>query len=149
VEHGENLDPALPREESAPKLIDALASPQKPMGWGIAQGDDDFGVHKSDLGREPLPAGRHLLLCGHAIAWRPALHHVRDVHLFPGDPGAFEDFGEKLAGRANKGPTCLIFDLARGLADEHQFRGSTAFPKNGFASGLGKGTTLAGKDTLT
>jgi len=149
VEHGENLDPALPREEAAPKLIDALASPQKPMGGSIAQGDDDFGVHQSDLGREPFPAGRHLLLGGNAIPRRPAFHHVRDVHLFPGNPGAFEDFGEELAGRADKGPACLIFDLARGLADEHQFRGSTAFPKNDLASGLGKRTTLAGKDALT
>ena len=149
MEHGENLNPALPREEAAPKLIDALASSQKPMGWGIAQGDDDFGVHQSDLGREPLPAGCHLLLCGHAISRRPAFHHVRDVHLFPGDPGAFENFGEELASRADKGSARLIFDLAGGLADKHQFRGSKAFPKNHLASGLGKGTTLAGKDALT
>jgi len=148
VEHGENLDPPFPGEEAAPKLIDAFASPQKPMGGSITQGDDDFGVHKSDLGREPLPACGHFSLCGNTVPRRPAFHYVRNVHLFPGDPHAREDFGEELAGWTNKGAPCLIFGLARGFTNEHQFRGSAALPKNNLAPGLRKGTTLAGKNAV-
>lgn len=146
MEHGENLDAPLPREEAAPKLIDALTSSQKPVGGGIAQGDDDFGVYKSDLGREPFPTCCHFFLGGDAVSRRSAFHHIRDVHLLARDLRAFQDFGEELAGWADKGPTCLIFDLAGGFSDEHQFRGRAAFPKNDLAPGLRKGTTLTGKD---
>ena len=149
MEHGENLDPPFPGEEAAPKLIDAFASAQKPMGGSIAQSDDDFWAHKGDLGREPLPACCHFFLCGNAVSRRPAFYHIRDINLFPRDSRALQDFGEKLSCWADERAACSIFDLAGGFADEHQFRGSAALPKNDLASGLRKGTTLARKDTLT
>jgi hypothetical protein len=83
-----------------------------------------------------FPGGRHFTTFVMYTSSRgiPALSRIL-VRSWPAGP--------------TKGRPCLIFDLAGGLADEHQFRGSTTFPKNGLASELGKRTTLAGKDTLT
>ncbi len=149
MEHGKNLDPPFPGEEAAAELIDALTSAQKPMGWGIAQSDDDFRVHKSNLGRKPLPACGHFFLCGNTVPRRPAFHHIRDVYLFSRNPYTFENFREKLAGWTDKGAPRLIFDLSRGFADEHEVGRSAAFPENYLAPGLRERTTLTGKNTLT
>lgn len=100
------------------------------MCRSIAEGDDDLWAYETDLRRQPLPAGNHFLPSRHAVSWRSTLDDIGDVHVFPGDPRALQDLGEKLTSRANEGTTALIFHLAWCFADEHELRGDAALTKH-------------------
>ena len=59
---------------------------------------------------------------GVAIARRPALDHVRDVHIRPRQADRFDDLGEQLPRASDERLALDVFIRARRLADEHEPR---------------------------
>ncbi len=118
------------------------------MGGGVSEGHDDLGPDKGDLCGQPFPTGGHFFSGGHSVFRRPTLHHVGDVHLFPGDLSALQDGGEELPGRAYEGPARLVFHLARCLANQHEIGRHPAFPKHQVRARLPQWTTGTGTHTL-
>ncbi len=146
MEHGEDFYASFPGKEPAAQLVDPVVTAQKPVGGGVAKGDDDFGTNKANLRGQPLPAGGHFLPCGNAVPGRPALHHIGYVNLFSLDPRALQDLGEKLSSWANKRPARLVFHFSWSFADKHKNGGRTAFPKHHLGSGFAQWATAAGKN---
>ena len=89
----------------------------------VAEGEDHHGLDGLDLGHEKRVARRHLVRLGIAIAFRPALHHVRDIAVsiaVEADASRGEHPGEELARAADEGDALLFLFLARAFADDHQ-----------------------------
>lgn len=149
MEHGEDLDSSLPRKEATAQGIDSVVAAQKPVRGSIAQRDDYLWSNKPDLRGQPLPASGHFLPGGHAVPRRPALHHVRYVHLIPLNAHALQDLGEELPRRTDKRPAGLIFYLPWGLADEHERCRSATLSEHHIGAGLAQATAAARKDAQT
>ncbi len=94
---------------------------QQKAGGGLAQADDDFGLHRGDLTIEEDAAGFHLGGLWVAILRRPALDDIADVDLGARDAQAlFDHVGEKFTGLAHEGQASKIFLLARTFPYEEQ-----------------------------
>ena len=75
-----------------------------------------------ELTVEPRRARLDLVGLRIAVARRPALHDVRDVHVGAGQADALDELREELAGAADERLALQVLLLARPLADEHQTR---------------------------
>ena len=120
VERGDEHRAVAERELLAAQLRDALLGVEEQLGGEVAERDDDRGSMNSSCASR---YGRHASISSGlrvAVARRPALHDVRDVHLVAVEPDALDQAGEQPAGAADERLAVEVFLLARALAHEHQ-----------------------------
>jgi len=95
-------------------------------------------------------SGLDLVLLRISITGRPALEHVRDVHLITVEADPAEEFVEQLACLADEGLALLVLVEPRRLADEHQVGARIADAEDDLRPAFGQpalrtGGDLAGK----
>src|SRR5262245_59071829 len=86
------------------------------------QGDDHFRFDGVDLPEQKWLAGIDFVLFRVPVLRRPALDHVRNVHIVTRQTDRLDDFREQLPGAADKGNSLFVFVGAGCFADEHQVR---------------------------
>ncbi len=110
----------------AAQLRDAEGLAEQPVHRRGAQGHDDAGPDQINLLVQVGNAGGHLvggrLAVAGGLAERigPALQDVADIDVRPLQAHGLDDFGEQLAGLADKRFALFVFVRARRLANEHE-----------------------------
>ena len=133
------------RELLTTDLGDAFFRLQQQLRREVAERNDHARFDELELTIEPGRAGLDLVRLRIAVAGRTTLHDVRDVHVGPRQPDAFDELRKQLAGPADEGLTFQILLLARSFAHEHQIGIGAAHtedhlrtPAREFAQGAGE-----------
>jgi len=150
--HDGDAAPGLPL---AAEPGDADGFAEESFDGGGAEGDEDFGADQIDLFLQVGDAGGHFRGGGLAVASGlpggvgAALEDVGDVDGVAGEAGRDDDFGEELAGGANKRFAHAVFVRAGGLADEHEAGIDVTDAKDDIFAGVGEvGALDAGQGLL-
>ncbi len=107
---------------------------------------DELRLDQLDLAEEVALAG--LDLVGHRVAvpGRPALDHVRDVHVLAGHADPAQELVEELARLADERVALLVLVEAGRLADEHQLGVRVPDAEDDLGAALGKAAARAAGD---
>ena len=90
------------------------------LGGEVPERGHELRLDQLELAEEVALAGLDLVGLRIAVPGRPALEHVRDVHVPPGQADALEQPVEELACRADERVALLVLVEAGRLADEHE-----------------------------
>ena len=108
------------RELLAAQLRDPLLGLEQQLGREVSERDDHARLDQLELAVEPGRARLDLVGLRVAVARRPALHDVGDVHVGAGQADALDELGEQLARPADERLALQVLLLARAFAHEHQ-----------------------------
>ena len=123
MEYGKQ--PHLPAADAgdlrtSPHLADRCRVATEKAGGEVSKGHDDGRINDPELAFEPGRAVCDLLWLRVAVLGRAALEHVRNEHLFPGQPYSPEERVEKAARRPHEGKPLPVLTGAGSLTDEHE-----------------------------
>ena len=105
---------------AAAQARDRIERAQQRLRRELAERDDHLRLDGVDLPEQEWLARLDFVLLGVAVLRRPALDHVRDVHVLALQIDRFDDLRQQLPGAADERNALLIFVGARRFADEHQ-----------------------------
>jgi hypothetical protein len=122
---------------------DPIRLSRQELGREVAERADHTRPDQLDLGEQVALAGGDLVGLRIAVARGPALEHVGDVHLRPGQTDRLEQAFENLAGLADERHALLVLVVAGRLADEHQVGVGITRPDHDLRARRGEGALLA------
>ena len=121
------------------------------LGGGVAEGDDDFGLHFKDFGEDPGFAVMDFFFAGFVVEAALALGFkfevfdgVGEVEFLAVEAGFFEGLVEEFTGRADEGTAGDVLLIAGLFADDHDAGIGWAFAEDGLGGGFVEGTVTTG-----
>ncbi len=125
-------------DRDSPELVDAAAqsrqrhlSSEQALRGDATDTEDHVRSHELDLPAQIRQALRGFLLARIAVVRRPALQHVRDVHLAALEPGGRQHRIQELARAPDERLALAVLFGAGRLADHHQARPPVAGAEHG------------------
>ena len=112
----------------------------------VAERRDELRLDQLDLAEEVASQASISSGMRVAVAGRPALDHVRDVHVLAGHADSGEELVEELPRLADERVALLVLVEAGRLADEHQLGLRVADAEDDLGAALGKTAARAAGD---
>src|SRR3954454_9220707 len=149
MERGNEHRAVAVRELTTAELGDSLFRVEQQLRGEVPERDHHARLQEAELPLEVRTAGFDLVGLRVAVARRPALDDVGDVHIVARQPNALDEAREELPGPADERDALLVLFGTGTLADEHEVGVGIAHAEHHLGPRLRERAARAGEGFLT